>query len=220
MNVALIPMRGGSKSIPKKNIKIIAGKPLCYWVIKASCSARMIDKVYVSTDSEEITEVVNNLGLNVTVLKRSLELASDEASTESVMIDFMDKVDFDALVTVQATSPMLIGEDLDKAMTIFERDMYDSMLTAVRVKRFFWNDEGTPINYDPLLRPRRQDFSGILMENGAFYITRRKILDKHRCRLGGKVGIYEMAAESAAEIDEPDDWQFVEKLLYRLRGDE
>jgi CMP-N-acetylneuraminic acid synthetase len=217
MNVVLIPMRGGSKSIPKKNIKPMAGKPLCYWVIKAASDAETVDRVYVSTDSDEIAEVVNGMGLNVIVLKRPSELATDQATTESVMIDFLHRVDFDTLVTVQATSPMLTGEDLDKAMARFESQKFNSMLSAVRVKRFFWNDNGTPVNYDPLSRPRRQDFSGTLMENGAFYITRRDTLDEYQCRLGGRIGVYEMANETALEIDEPEDWDQVEKLLYKIR---
>jgi N-acylneuraminate cytidylyltransferase len=87
------------------------------------------------------------------------------------------------------------------------------MLSAVRTKRFFWNDNGTALNYDPLNRPRRQEFTGTLMENGAFYITRRCILERYQCRLGGQMGIYEMPEDSAVEIDELDDWEMVAKLL-------
>jgi CMP-N-acetylneuraminic acid synthetase len=103
-------------------------------------------------------------------------------------------------------------------MARFESQKFNSMLSAVRVKRFFWNDNGTPVNYDPLSRPRRQDFSGTLMENGAFYITRRDALDEYQCRLGGRIGVYEMANETALEIDEPEDWDQVEKLLFKIRG--
>ena len=75
----------------------------------------------------------------------------------------------------------------------------------------------TPINYDPLHRPRRQDFPGTLMENGAFYITKLEILQRYRCRLGGKIGIYEMDESTAAEIDEPSDLERVERLLLKRR---
>ena len=97
----------------------------------------------------------------------------------------------------------------------FERDRLDSLLSAVRTKRFFWQDDASPINYDPLHRPRRQDFAGTLMENGAFYITRRTILEQYRCRLGGRIGIHEMPERNALEIDEPEDWARVEALLHR-----
>ncbi|MEL7035972.1 MAG: acylneuraminate cytidylyltransferase family protein [Cyanobacteria bacterium J06592_8] len=211
--LALIPLRGGSKSIPKKNIKEIAGKPLCAWVLEAATHAQHIDTVYVSTDSVEIETVVHSLNLNVKVIQRPKELATDEASTESVMLHFIEQIACDCLVTIQATSPVLLSKHLDNALQQFESQNLDSMLSAVRSKRFFWNDNGIPLNYNPLKRPRRQEFTGTLMENGAFYITRCSILEKYKCRLGGKIGIYEMPENSAVEIDELDDWEIVARLL-------
>jgi N-acylneuraminate cytidylyltransferase len=218
ITVALIPLRGGSKSIPKKNIKPLAGKPLSAWTLEAAAACAAINSVYVSTDSEEIADVVQGLGLGVKVIMRPAEYATDDASTESVMLHFMNQVDFDVLVTIQATSPLLTDRDLDQAIVQFQEQQLDSMLSAVRTKRFFWNDNATPINYDPLHRPRRQDFHGTLMENGAFYITKRKILQRHQCRLGGKIGIYEMDESTAVEIDEPEDWERVERLLLQRQG--
>jgi N-acylneuraminate cytidylyltransferase len=91
----------------------------------------------------------------------------------------------------------------------------------VRTKCFFWQDNATPINDDPLHRPRRQDFAGTLiehgMENGAFTITRRAILEQYRCRLGRRIGIHEMSEHSALEIDEPEDWARVEAVLRQLQ---
>jgi CMP-N-acetylneuraminic acid synthetase len=211
--VALIPLRGGSKSIPKKNIKPLAGKPLCAWVLEAATTAKLIDTVYVSTDCPEIAAVVQRLNLGVHIIDRPADIATDEASTEAVMLHFMEKVPFELLVTIQATSPQLRAEDLDTALRRFEREGLDALLSAVRFKRFFWSDDAIPINYDPLKRPRRQDFAGTLMENGAFYVTRRAIIEIYGCRLGGRIGIHEMAEESAVEIDEFSDWAFVEQLL-------
>jgi CMP-N-acetylneuraminic acid synthetase len=216
--VALIPIRGGSKSIPKKNIKFIAGRPLATWTLEAAIGATHIDAVYISTDSEEIAEVVQGLSLRVNVIFRPAEFATDEASTESVMLHFMREVPFDLLVTIQATSPLLTSQDLDQALAQFYEQTLDSMLSAVRTKRFFWSDNATPINYDPLNRPRRQDFPGTLMENGAFYITQRSILERYQCRLGGKIGVFEMDESTSLEIDEPDDWERVERLLLARRS--
>lgn len=212
-NLALVPLRGGSKGIPKKNIKSIAGKPLCAWVLESAVNCKLIDDVYVSTDSEEIAEVVNSLDLGVKIVMRPSEFATDRASTESVMQHFVSKVNFDVLTTIQATSPLLTSKHLEIAINQFEIENLDSMLTAVRSKRFFWNDNGTPINYDPLSRPRRQDFKGTYMENGAFYLTKKSILEHFNCRLGGKIGIFEMPEETILEIDEPSDWDNIEKLL-------
>ncbi|MEW6599730.1 MAG: N-acylneuraminate cytidylyltransferase [Nitrospirota bacterium] len=211
--VALVPLRGGSKSIPGKNIKSIAGRPLCAWVIEAACKAVGTENVFVSTDSREIAEVVGSQHPGVTIIDRPSVLATDSASTESVMLHFAGKVEFSTLITLQATSPLTIADDIKRALDLFNTRKYDSLLTGVRTKRFFWTDDGKAVNYDPLKRPLRQNFDGWIMENGAFYITKREILKKHGCRLGGNIGVFEMAAETAVEIDEPEDWAEVERLL-------
>jgi len=218
--VGLVPLRGGSKSIPDKNIRPIAGKPLCAWVLEAACASKLFDQVYVSTDSVIIAGVVKALGLGITVIDRPAHLATDEASTESVMLHLAESVNFDLLVTIQATSPLLTPFDLSGAMAKFEGENLDSLLTGVRLKRFFWSDNGAALNYDPLKRPMRQQFDGTIMENGAFYFTRKSVLEKYKSRLGGKIGIYEMPGETSVEIDEPGDWDFVEALLKKRTREE
>jgi CMP-N-acetylneuraminic acid synthetase len=213
--VALVPLRGGSKSIPLKNIKPIAGKPLCLWVLEAAERSKMIEEVYVSTDSDKIKQVVNDSIKTVRVLDRDPILATDTASTESVIFDFMDKVDFDILATIQATSPLTSSEDLDSAIKQFMDNNLDSLLTGVRIRHFVWSDEGKPLNYDPQRRPMRQQFSGSLLENGAFYLTKREILEKQKCRLGGKIGLYEMQEEAGYETDEPADWEIIGDILLK-----
>lgn len=213
MIAALVPLRGGSKSIPDKNIRTIAGKPLCGWVLEAACSAAGIDRVYVSTDSARIRAVVEGLGLDVVVIDRPAELAADDSSTEDVMKHFAEVVPFDTVCTIQATSPLLTAADLDAAISIFQAAGYDSMLSAVRTKRFFWTDDFKAINYDPYNRPRRQDFKGTLMENGAFYLTRRATLIETNCRIGGRIAVHEMLEETAVEIDDPHDWDVVANIL-------
>ncbi len=211
--VALIPLRGGSKSIHNKNIKPIAGKPLCAWVLQAAINAKVFDNIYVSTESDEIASVVNALGLSVEIVKRPAELATDTATTESVMLHLLEKVDFDILATIQATSPLVEAEDFINALHKFKAEELDSLLTGVRLRRFFWSPEGEPLNYKPEKRPLRQNFAGTIMENGAFYLTSRTVLSKYRSRLGGKVGIHEMNEDTLVELDEPEDWPVVETLL-------
>ena len=212
--VALIPLREGSKSIPLKNIKIMAGRPLCYWTIKAANDCRKISRVFVSTESPKIKALVNSFGFKkVVVIDRPPELATDKATTESVMHHAADIINFDVMITLQATSPLTQSCDLKKAILNFKKNNYDSLLSAVGIKRFFWGRDNKPLNYDPFKRPRRQDFKGTLMENGAFYITKKEALVQYSNRLGGNIGIYEMGPEHSAEIDEIDDWQRAEKLL-------
>lgn len=214
--VALIPLRGGSESIPYKNIKPIAGKPLAYWVLNAASSAKCIDQVYVSTDDQRIKETIHDLQMEVTVLDRPDHLATSRATTESVMLHFADSIDFDILFMIQATSPVTHANDFDQAYKQFSDDQADSLLTGVVSRKFLWDMAGKPINYDPLNRPMRQDFTDnhkIAIENGAFYITKKDILQKHKCRLGGKISLYKMHEDDVHDIDEPRDWDIVEKIL-------
>lgn len=225
MNVAFIPVRGGSKSIPLKNIKNINGYPLVYWTIKASCECKYIDKVYVATDSCEIRETVESfksdtekdLFAKVRVIGRSVESATDTASTEFAMIEFAEKYEFENIVLVQATSPMLISSDLDRGFELFAEANTDSVLSVVRQKRFHWkNDENGfayPTNYDVFNRPRRQDFEGYMVENGAFYITSKERLLKSGNRVSGNIKAVEMNEDSFFEIDEPSDWIVIEALM-------
>ena len=219
VTVAMIPLRGGSKSIPDKNVRVMAGRPLCAWVLQSAVDAAQIDRVYVSTDSDRIKATVQSLSLGIEIVDRPPEFATDEASTESVMLHVSECVQpFDRLVTIQATSPLLEHWQLDEALEKFDAGRYDSMLSVVRSKRFFWREDGTPLNYDPLHRPRRQDFAGALMENGAFYVTTRTLLASSKCRLGGRVGVYEMPEDSATEVDDPRDWETVANLLEQRMG--
>lgn len=222
--VALIPARGGSKSIPLKNIKDFCGQPLIYWVAKAANDSNKIDKVYVSTDSKKIKLVVEGFKLpKVEVVDRSKIVSTDIASTEAVMIEFAKKNDFENIVLVQATSPLLKTKDLDKAINKFEKEKFDSLLSLVKQKRFLWETNGKivkPINYDYSKRPRRQDFDGFFVENGAFYITSKEKLMKYKCRLSGKIGFYEMKEDSYYEIDTLKDWTVTEKLKFeKIRSD-
>lgn len=227
MNVAFIPVRGGSKSIPLKNIKVICGKPLVYWAVRAACRCKYIDKVYIATDSDRIKEVVESfkdgyeadLFSKAEVIGRSTESASDLASTEFAMLEFADKFDFDNIVLVQATSPLLGSADLDKGFEIFREEGTDSILSVVRQSRFHWeNDENGfayPINYDVFHRPRRQEFNGCLVENGAFYITSKERLLKSKNRVSGNIKAVEMNEDTFFEIDEPSDWVIIEALMKR-----
>lgn len=211
--VSLIPLRGGSKSIPYKNIKELAGKPLCYFTLKAATESKYIDEIWVSTEDQKIKDTVLSLGLKVKVLDRPDTLARDASSTESVMLHFAEHVDFDILNLIQATSPLTSARDLDTAIEQFAREGDDSMLTGVLYKKFYWTTDGKPLNYDYLNRPRRQEFEGVVNENGAFYLTKKEILQNNKNRLGGKIGIFLMPEDRGIDIDEPEDWAKAEKNL-------
>ena len=221
--IAFIPVRGGSKSIPLKNIKPLCGKPLVCWNIEALEACPQVDEVIVATDSDEIWKTVESRDYKKTKLyRRSAENACDTASTESVMLEYIKYANLpgnDIFMLVQATSPLTESVHFTEALQMYAKGEYDSMLTCVRNYLFFWNLDSASMNNDYMHRPRRQNFSGMLMENGAFYInTVGKILSNGN-RLGGKIGIYEMPEYTATEIDEPDDWMILEKLMRKYKSE-
>ena len=225
MNVAFIPVRGGSKSIPLKNIKPICGKPLVYWTVKAACGCKYIDKVFIATDSDKIKETVEGFKSGIeadlfnkaVVIDRSAESASDTASTEFAMLEFANRYEFDNIVLIQATSPLLVSADLNRGFEAFESEGTDSVLSVVRQKRFHWQNDNNgfayPTNYDVFNRPRRQEFDGYLVENGAFYISSKDDLLKSKNRVSGNIKAIEMNEDTFFEIDEPSDWVIIEALM-------
>ena len=220
MNIAFIPVRGGSKSIPLKNIKILNGKPLVYWTTKSACEAINIDKVVIATDSDEIKSAVKEFHFDkVEIYDREQENAQDTSSTESVMLEYIKKSDLkpeDKFILIQATSPLLKSDYIDEMIIKLENSDADSIFSVVREKQFHWieTENGVqPINYDYKKRPRRQDFQGILAENGACYINSVKNILENECRISGKIITYEMPTETAYEIDEERDWLIVEALM-------
>ena len=218
--VAFIPARGGSKSIPFKNIKLFCGKPLIYWTIKAAFEVKQINEVVIATDSLEIEETVRSFKFEkVTIYQREAKNAEDTSSTESVMLEYLSKVnlsDSDRFILIQATSPMLTKNDLESGLNLFVNKKYDAVLSCVRSKRFFWSPDGKALNYDFKNRPRRQDYDGLLMENGAFYISTVKSILTNKNRISGNIGISEMPEFTAVEIDEEEDWIVAESLMKKF----
>lgn len=223
MNIAFIPVRAGSKSIPLKNIKEINGKPLVYWTAKSANDAKCIDKVIIATDSIEIKSVVKSFNMSkVEIYDRDAQNATDTASTESVMLEYINKSDLkedDNFFLVQATSPMLKSEHIDGMFEYFQKSGADSIFSGVVEKQFHWQMANSqqnlvePVNYDYRNRPRRQEFEGLVAENGACYINSVKNILRDKCRLSGNITYYELPSYTSYEIDEEADWVIVETLM-------
>lgn len=214
--IAFIPVRGGSKSIPLKNIKLFNNKPLVYWVLLAANNSDYIDEVIVSTDSDEIRNVVEQFNFSKTlVVKRKSSLAGDNSSTESVMVDYAINNQFDDIVLLQATSPLTTSDNINEALKIYFESSANSLISVVKTHRFLWKFKSEviePTNYDYTKRPRRQDWDGQLVENGAIYITSRGLLVESRSRISGEITSYVMPQYTYYEIDEPSDWAILESI--------
>lgn len=220
MNIGFLPIRSGSKSIQNKNIKSFCGFPLSYWIIEAMEKCRKIDKIIVALDSKEYEITLKKYNFEkVEFYYRKQDNAQDKSSTESVMIEFLESEngqkysDSDLFILVQATNPFTQPRDIEKAIEKMKEEKKDSLLSGVRFKRFLWNFDGKPKNYDFRKRPRRQEFEGEFLENGAFYISTIGNIKKDKNRLSGKIATYEMEEHTSFEIDESDDWLICEELM-------
>lgn len=224
--VAFIPARGGSKGVPGKNVKLIAGKPLLAWSIEQAKSASLIDKIVVSTDCPEIAACARQYGAEVPFI-RPADISGDTATTESAMLHYCEWLSargekFDNFLLVQATSPIRAAGRFDDAIQFFEAEHFNSLLTVTPSHRFFWKNPSAPeASYDFMKRPRRQDIPESdrrYMETGSFYITRWDDLVSTRNRLCGKVGMYITPEEESHEIDSLVDFNVCESIMFGLEG--
>lgn len=212
--IAFIPLRKGSKRIKNKNIKKIAGIPLYQHVTQKAIKSKYISKVVIASD------IINlNLPKNkkLELFKRSKNNATDKSQTEEVVREYLEKNLCDYCILIQATNIFLQTEDLDKAIYKMLNSKYDSLLSVVKSIHFFWklkNNKLIPINYDFKKRPfSQQNKSEEYIENGSFYIFKRKNFLKFNNRLHGKITYYEMDKKSIFEIDDPEDLDIVKKIM-------
>jgi YrbI family 3-deoxy-D-manno-octulosonate 8-phosphate phosphatase len=233
--IAFVPIRSKSKGIKDKNIKNFCGKPLVYWVLKAAQECDLIDKIIVASDSGRYNNLIYRFNFNkVRIYDRDEENCQDESTTESVMLEFLEKskkneigyIDYkfdekDDFILIQATNPFLTCKNLYEAIII--RDGSRSIFSAVKDKSFFWKGKicASACNYDYQNRPRRQEHKNYrYKENGSFYINKIKNILSLRNRICAIPDLYEMPWYSQFEIDEPEDWELCEYLFskYVLMG--
>lgn len=210
--IAVIPARGGSKRVPRKNLLSLRGKPLIAHTIEHAKHSRLVSRIIVSTDDHEISDVAIQFGAEV--IKRPPELSGDTASSEVALVHVLDwlaeKENFepDILVFLQCTSPIRNESDIDNAIGVFLENQADSLVSACRFNKYIWqvrNGEASPINYDYRRRWREQDFPHQVMENGSIYVFKTSLLKELRNRLGGKIVVYEMDELSSVQIDSEED---------------
>lgn len=215
--IVFIPARGGSKGIPLKNIKSFLGEPLIIHSINYAKDSKKVDKIFLSTDHEEIQKIAKQN--NIEVLKRPNDISDDKATTESAIKHFISSYNFDKktiCILLQPTSPLRPKNSLDKILNTFIQNRYDSMLSLSPIHPLTWkiNNQLIPM-YDYKNRPRRQDFQDkdlIYDENGSVYLFTLESFIKNNNRLGGKIGYYIFDEEYGKQIDTPLDFKLLETI--------
>ncbi len=220
--LAIIPARGGSKGIPRKNLQLLAGKPLLVHTLEQACAARQVNRVVVSTDDPEIAALARGHGAQV--IARPEALSGDTATSESALRHALDQLETsegyapELVVFLQCTAPLRRPHDIDAAIDHLRAAGADSLLSVVPFHGFLWGlTEGRPValNYDFRHRPRRQDRPPEFRENGSIYVFRPWVLHQLDCRLGGQIALFPMDAWSGVDIDAPEDLLLCEWLWHR-----
>jgi len=221
MNIhCVIPARGGSKGIPRKNIIDFCGKPLLAWTIEQCLEADDVNDVWVSSDNDEILDVAMLYGAKA--IKRPIDISGDMATSESAWLHAIDylknnNIRLDVVLAPQVTSPLRETIDINNAISKFFKGNYDSMISASMAEDlFFWEESNTgldSVNYDYKNRKRRQDFKEQIIENGSLYLFKPEVIQNNNNRLGGKIGFSKMEFWKMFEIDNAEDLRVCSALM-------
>ena len=224
--LAIIPARGGSKGIKRKNVMPFKGHPLISWTVRQAILELGVENVIVSTEDTEIARVAKEAG-HIYSYIRPERLATDKSSTEPVMEHVYEwyKKEIGKVPTyimlLQPTSPIRNHGRVIGAVTLMDKRKFDSALSVFEEHAFYWWDFGAPIStYDPQKRPRRQDIEDkdrIYRENGSIYITKTECFEKRKCRISGSIGLILMDQHESVEIDTLTDWKINENFVELLK---
>lgn len=230
--LCVIPVRGGSKGIPGKNARNVAGKPLVAWTIEQALNTEYGLDVLVSTDDTDLATIARDTGADVPFL-RPAELAQDTTPTEPVVQHAIthrisENKRPDAVMLLQATSPVRLPGTLDRAIQQFVSTGVDSLVGVVPQTPFLWHlpssaGESARPEFVPAERPRRQDLAPndyFYRETGSLYITRTHVYERDNNRIGGQVGLFVMDESEGIDIDTHIDLRIAEHVLRDLHGKE
>lgn len=217
----IIPARGGSKGIPRKNLIDLCGKPLIAWTIEAARAAQSINQVYVSTEDIDIASTAAAYGANI--IDRPKDLAADHTSSEDVLFHAVAELKArngaqpKAFVFMQCTSPLTSSNDVDRAVEILNSDGTDSVVSVTSSQLFLWRkdaeDRAVPMNHKIDYRPRRQELQPEFAETGAIYAIRTSAMLRDRRRYCGVIRLMEMPLVRSFEIDTLEQLSLVETIL-------
>ena len=219
--LAIIPARGGSKGLPRKNIKVLGGKPLMVWTIEEAKRNKFIDRVIVSTDDSEIAQIAKSCGGEVPFM-RPVELATDKAGMTEVINDALGRIgkEYDIVILLQPTSPFRSSEDIDNALELLILKDAKAVVAVCEVDHHpYWSNELPPDGSmkdflkKEAINTQRQDLRDFYRINGAIYLAYVPYLKEHKGFFGDGTFAYIMPRERSVDIDNENDFQFAEFLM-------
>lgn len=220
--IVIIPARGGSKGIPRKNIRLLANKPLIAYSIETSLKSKYVDKVVVTTDDDEIKFIAEKFGAST--IKRSGKLALDDIPLDPVIYDAVKteekpcKTIFDFIITVQPTSPLLKTETIDETIEKLYDNSNDTIISVVDDRHLNWGFDDKEKKYYPLYEERvnRQYLPKTFKETGGIFATKREFLSENS-RMGENINLIELNPHESIDIDNYEDWWVAERLINKKR---
>ena len=223
--IAIILARGGSKGIPNKNILDFLGKPLVAWSVIQAKITEEIDDVYISSDSDDILKIAESYG--AVKIKRPDEISGDTAKSEEAILHVLDVIgkNHKFIIMLEPTAPLRKPDDLSKAIKLFIDNKWDSAFSSAELQDFLiWkkdkDDKLIGVNYNYKIQEPRQFRDMEYVENGAIYMFKPEIMLNNSNRFGGDIGMIPNKFWQSFEIDEKDDWEFVELIFKNYLLDE
>lgn len=220
--IAIIPAKGISKRIPGKNIKNLVGKPMIAYILETAKQAKGIDRVIVSTDSEEVANIARQYGAEVPFI-RPVELTADDVTTREVLahaINWLEEHENyapDYVLLLYPTSPLLKTKRVEQAIDIVNRRESDSVFSACFDKGHYWVEvEGGWERLYPIKQVNSQYQIPLAVENGAIYLTKTSIIKRQY--VADKADVVIMDEDENVDVDYPEDWEKVEKILLKNQG--
>lgn len=224
---ALIPCRKGSKGVVNKNFRLLHGKPLVEWTLDAAEKSNVFSKIIVSSDGGAGFLLHRTNEITVLDNKRPGEFSSDEAKLDPLIWHYAERYpDIEIWCLLQPTSPFRSAQDIKASFKRIKGKKFDSLVSVTPDHGFLWIDNAVGhkgrnnaiCTYHPHKRPNRQERKDWYRENGAIYWSKRYVLEKMKCRLGGEIGLYPMPEERSLEIDTEFDWFICEKVAEQWAG--
>ena len=213
-------MRHESQRVPGKNYRLLGDKPLFHHIIQTLLAVPEIDEIVVNTDSQDIKNGLNEYYPSVCVLDRPPHLCPGDVPMNEVLLYDSAKVESDFYLQTHSTNPLLRSETISQAIQALLGGYlaYDSLFSVTRLQTRLWDQLGRAVNHNPAVLLQTQDLPPVYEENSCIYIFTREILEKRRNRLGVRPLMFEIDASEAWDIDEELDFEIVDFLMRRRKG--